>query len=157
MTPEDMAKAAAVTDLGLQIASPSTARGTYRTRRTARNIDYFLLSGCLAEVLEEVRTVEGAGIKGHVLVEARFVPRATEQKNLVLRPPPKIPADRIYGALMPAPSYAKAERLAMEAVEAARGGASKAAKCRTLNATYAALANTLEKRSCATSRGAVSR
>ncbi len=50
-------------------------RGTFRTVRSQTTIDYFLISDRIGAAVEEVRMVEGSGVKCHVPVHVVFKPR----------------------------------------------------------------------------------
>ncbi len=148
MPPEECVKASALGDAGLQVVSPSTPRGTFRTRTSARCIDYFLVSGCMTDLIRRVGTVEGSGIAGHVPVTLEFKPRATAQKALVLRAPPPLPGERVYGPLPAPPTYSNAMRLAKLAVRAAERREDGETQQYWLDAAYAAFANDLEEEMC---------
>jgi hypothetical protein len=120
MTPEDFSRCGVGEKVGLQIVRPPTSLGTFRTRDSARCIDYFLMGGGMTEVVEGITTIEAAGITRHTPVLVDFQPRATAKKCLVARPPPRIPTERIYGPLPPPPCYKDAIVKAEAALEAAR-------------------------------------
>ncbi len=155
MPPEECVKASALGDAGLQVVSPSTPRGTFRTRTSARCIDYFLVSGCMTDLIRRVGTVEGSGIAGHVPVTLDFKPRATAQKALVLRAPPPLPCERVYGPLPAPPTYSNAMRLAKLAVRAAERREDGATQQYWLDAAYAAFANDLEEEMCGVTGAAI--
>ncbi len=148
MTPEEFTRSDVGAKVGLQVVRPPTARGTFRTRNSARCIDYLLMGGGMAEITEEVTTIEAAGITGHVPVQVEFQPRATGRKCLVARAPPKIPNDRIHGPLPPPPCYADAIGKAEIALEAAKADEPRGERQRKLDAAYASLANAMEIELC---------
>ncbi len=148
MTPEDFMRSEVGEKVGLQIVRPPTARGTFRTRTSARCIDFFLTGGGMSEVVEEITTVEASGITGHSPVQVTFQPRATGKKCLVARLPPKIPTERIYGPLPPPPCYKEAIAKAEIALAAAKACEPRLARQRKLDEAYASLANAMEAELC---------
>ncbi len=148
MTPEEFQRCGVGEKLGLQVVRPLTARGTFRTRNSARCIDFYLMGGGMTEVVEGINTVEAAGITGHTPVQVDFQPRATAKKCLVARPPPRIPTERTYGPLPPPPCYKDVVAKAEAAWEAARRPELNLDKQRLLDEAYAALANNMERELC---------
>ncbi len=80
-----------------RVLAAASARGTYRTRKAASTIDYFVAADPLAQVIEEVTLAEGTGVKGHVPVQATFCPRPVALKALAVRRPPDLLLDKVYG------------------------------------------------------------
>ncbi len=145
MTPEEFARSGVGEEAGLRVVRPQTSRGTFRTRSSARCIDYYIMGGGMAEVVDDISTVEAAGITGHTPVLVTFQPRATAKKSLTARTPPKLPTERAFGPLPAPPCYAEASRKAEAAREAATRPDLGWDRQRRLDAAYAALANTMEE------------
>ncbi len=95
--------------MGGRILASTSPRGTYRTSTTSSNLDYFVVGGGLAEVVDAVCTVEASGIKSHVPLQVTFVPRPVALKHLMVRQPPPLALERVYGPL-PAPQCWAAPR-----------------------------------------------
>ncbi len=122
MTAAELQKSGLDFALAATVAEPLTARGTCRTRTTGRVIDYFVLSPGLARVLSSVKALEATGVKTHTPVQLSLKGSATAFRSLYLRPPPRIPHERLYGPLPPPLSWEPALLAARAAVEAASGG-----------------------------------
>ncbi len=80
---------------------PTTIRRTCRTRSAARTYDYFYVADPLAELIADVDTVEGSGVRTHVPVAATFYPRPAALRALGIRLPSKLPTERLYWPLLP--------------------------------------------------------
>ncbi len=148
MTPEDFVRSGVGDELGLQVVRPSTTRGTFRTRNSSRCIDYYVMGGGMADVVEDITTVEMAGISGHTPVQVTFQPRATAKKCLTARMPPRLPTERVVGPIPAPPDYKEAIRKAEEAKEAASCPELGWDRQRRLDEAYAALANLMELELC---------
>ncbi len=120
MEPRSLLDAGFPARLGAQVVAADNPRGTCRTRRAARNFDFFLMAGEIADVVAEVATVEASGNRTHTPVQVKLHPRAAALKALHLRPPPALPLDRVYGPLLPVPDWEETQRLMEETVRAAR-------------------------------------
>ncbi len=70
--------------------------------------------------MEEVRTVEASGIRGHVPIQLRFKPRLATIKALHIRPPPRLATTRVYGPLPPPLNWDLPAAVAEAALGAAR-------------------------------------
>ncbi len=81
-----------------------------------------MLSPGRARVLRSVKAWEATGVKTHTPVQLSLKANATAFRSLYLRPPPRIPHERLYGPLPPPPSWELALLAARAAVEAASGG-----------------------------------
>ncbi len=104
---------------GRVVTAPS-ARGTYRTARTATTIDFFVLSDELVDVVNEVKVVECSGLKGHSPVRISFLPRAVAQKALAVRQPPALTTERVYGPIPPPRPWEEVQLAADIALRKAR-------------------------------------
>ena len=56
---------------------PLSLLGTFRAGRVSTNLDYFVMGDAMATLVEQVDIIEDARQKGHVLVQAIFVPQET--------------------------------------------------------------------------------
>ncbi len=119
------------------------ARGTFRTSRVKSTLDYFLISDRLAAAVDEIATVEGTSIKGHVPVQVTFKPRLTNLRALHIRQPPRLGLERVYGPIPPPPPATAVNALAEAALAAAR--AEVATFADVLEAAYGAWANLAEE------------
>ncbi len=126
----------------MSVVYPPTSRGTFRTSTAASLIDFFLISDRLSAAVEEVRTVEVSGVKGHVPVVVTFKPRVTTLRALHLRNTPPLELERVFGPLPPAPCWDHALAEAERALTAAREGDEGAEDL--LESAYASWANTAE-------------
>ncbi len=120
MTPEQMAAAGFAEQLGGVIVKPSTTRGTCRTPTSSRTLDYCVMSDAMGMAVRSVDTVEHSSMKTHVPVVIELFPRAAAMKALYIRPPPRIPTERVYGPIPQLCDWGEAARVAEEAVEMAR-------------------------------------
>ncbi len=135
--PSDMDATGFPDNLGGRVVAAGTARGTFRTASTSSCIDYFVVGGGLAEVVDEVATVEGCtSIKGHVPVQLRFQPRPVALKTLAVRQPPAITTERLYGPIQAPPCWKGPQRAADMAYEAAGGSLGAEAVQSALDAAY---------------------
>ncbi len=145
LEPEVLARARLADRLSGKIVAPSAQRKTCRTRTAARTYDYFYVSAPLAELISDVDTVEGTGIRTHVPVRAVFYPRLAALRALGVRQPPRLPTERVFGPLPPpTPKWAEARRVAEEVCAMARGGGDEEAVLRRLDAAYAIWADCAE-------------
>ncbi len=119
-----------------RIMAAQTARGTFRTKAAASTLDFFVAAHSLAEVIEQVATVERSGVKGHVPVQAAFAPRPVALKALALRRPPDLELERVYGPLPPPQPWDGARRAAAAALKAATHGAAKADLQQSIDDAY---------------------
>ncbi len=87
MEPSCLLEAGFPARLGAQVVAADSPRGTCRTRRAARNFDYFLMAGEVADVVAEIATVEASGNRTHTPVQVKLHPRAAALKALHVRPP----------------------------------------------------------------------
>ncbi len=121
VTPADFSAAGFAREVGGVIMASGEPAGTCRTARSARELDYFVLSPSLAAGLDAVNAVKGSGLCTHLPVELRFRPRLTSLRALVLRKPPPLATERIIGPLRQVADWgqtaAKARRLAAEAAD----------------------------------------
>ncbi len=129
--------------MGTTVFYPDTPRGTFRTAKAASTLDYFMVTDRLAAAVENISTVEGSGVKGHVPVQLRFKPRPAAPKTLHRRLPPKLEDERVYGPLPPPPTWAVPLGLAEAALAAARAGSARVDDA--MEKAYAAWANMAEE------------
>ncbi len=104
-TPDEVAATGFAASVGGELVACGTPRGTCRTSRTASEIDFFLVSKMLAVGIKEVATVEDAGTRPHVPVVLSFAPKLVTARALILRLPPHLGTERVYGPLPPPPSW----------------------------------------------------
>ncbi len=86
--PEEVAQVGLAAELGAVLVASRDPRGTCRTARTARELDYFFVSAGLADGIESVAPVPQTGIKTHLPIQLSFRPRLASIRALVLRKPP---------------------------------------------------------------------
>ncbi len=110
--------------VGGRIAAAASTRGTYRTRNAATSIHFFVVDGRLAETIDDVSLVETSGIKSHVLVQLTFAARAVALKGLMVRQPPELPVDRVYGPTQAPLDWRRPRAAADKALRMAESGAS---------------------------------
>ncbi len=87
------------------IVATRDPRGTCRSSTATTELDYFFVHNALAAGIESVATVEGAGTTPHVPVRLRFKPRLASARTLVLRKPPPIGTERVFGPLLQPPDW----------------------------------------------------
>ncbi len=120
MSPSQLVASGFPAEIAAQVVATANPRGTCRTRLASNNFDYFVLAGEVADVFQQVATVEASGNRTHTPVQLRLHPRAAALKALHLRPPPRLPTERLYGPL-PLPSdWRSTQELMEETVCAAR-------------------------------------
>ncbi len=136
MTPEDLLATGFDREVEASVVYPPTCRGTFRTAKVASLIDFFIISDRLSAAIDEVRTVEATGVKGHTPIMLKFRPKVTSVKALHIRKPPAMELERVYGPILPPPCWRQAREKAEEALAAARDNAEDAEDL--LEAAYAA-------------------
>ncbi len=80
-------------------------RGTCRSSTSTSEIDFFFIRNELTPGLRSVEVVEGAGTAPHLPVRVTFHPRLTSARSLVLRRPPRMGTERIFGPLPRPPCW----------------------------------------------------
>ncbi len=135
MTPEEVDAMGLVQRINASVVAPSVARGTCRTARSGRVIDFFLVSAGLDQGIRDVVAGTSAVIKTHVPVFLNFRPHLTTLRALAIRTPPKLPIEKIYGPTRPLPDWSKVRRTTSEARRLARGGTPEAAQA-AINGAY---------------------
>ncbi len=99
VTPQEMASTGFAGQCSAVVAASCDPAGTCRTARTAREIDFFMVSRGLSAGIERVSTVPRTGLKTHTPVMLTFKPRLTSIRALVIRQPPRMKTERIVGPL----------------------------------------------------------
>ncbi len=143
LTPSTLAAADFAQRLGATVVAPRAARGTCRTARAHRTIDYFVMSGGMEQGIARVDTDERGLIKTHVPVRVEFRPRMTMLRGLAIRVPPKIPIERVYGPTRPLPRWDDVRQRTREAVRVAKQAAHAQAQ-EALDSAYEVWAQTAE-------------
>ncbi len=141
--PDKVAAAGVHEELGAMIVHPSSSRGTCRTATTARTYDFFMITAAMTKAIQHVQTQEVTGVKTHTPVTVQFKPRMTALKHLAIVKPEPLLKQRVYGPLLPPPSWARARCKAEIAVLQARGAKQEEAQ-RALDEAYREFATTAE-------------
>ncbi len=141
--PADFLEAGFDRRIAATLFHPPTERGTYRTARGRSLIDFFFVADRLAAAVDDVRTVEATGVRGHVPVQLAFKPRLAAVRALHIRQPPRIPTERVFGPLPPPGEWTHRAAVAAAALAAARAGAPETE--RLLEAAYAQWAEGAEE------------
>ncbi len=147
LTPEQVVDIGFADQLNATIVSAECSRGTCRTPTAARTIDYFLMTDGMAMAVQQVAVIEGAGIKTHVPVAVQMYPRAAAMKALYVRPPPRIPREKVFGPLPVPMNWEEPRSAAEEAVRAARGSTRDKAE-EILERAYKVWADVAEQELC---------
>ncbi len=144
MEPEVFARSGLSRKIWGRVVVPPTRRGTCRTRSKAATYDYFYMSAAFAELVRDVETVEGTGIKTHAPTLATFHPRLAALKALMLRAPPNLPIEEVYGPRPPPPSWCRIKKAVEDLVSFTRGGGSFEQVEHLLSEMYAVWMDTAE-------------
>ncbi len=123
MSPHDLLATEIDRRVSATVFYPDGERGTFRTAKACSTIDFLLISDRIAAAVEEVRMVEGTGVKCHVPVQVAFKPRMAQLRALHVRQPPKLATQRVYGPLPPPLDWRTPTEMAQAALEAARADA----------------------------------
>ncbi len=134
--PQEVADSGFPDQIHGRVMAAQSARGTFRTKATASTLDFFVAAHSLAEVIEEVATVERSGIKGHVPIQASFAPRPVALKALAVRRPPELNLERVFGPLPPPQCWSGAKRAAVAALRASTHGAAEPELQQTIDNAY---------------------
>ncbi len=118
--PGDLAAVGFASRTAGEIVAAGSPRGTCRSGRHASEIDYFIVQKRMAVGVESVTTVETAGTRPHVPVRLTFIPRMVSARALVLRQPPRISTERVFGPLPPPPEWAEVAREVADMVQRTR-------------------------------------
>ncbi len=121
VAPEVLAATEFASTVNGEVVASACPRGTCRTTRTATELDFFVVHKMLAVGIHEVRTIEDAGTRPHVPVHLSFIPRLTTARAMVVRMPPPITTERVFGPLPPPPSWEQAAAHIKDLVGRARG------------------------------------
>ncbi len=122
MDPSVFARAGLAEKIWGRLVVPSAPRGTCRTRTRATTYDYFYMSAPMADLVAEVTTWEGSGIKTHTPTAATFHPRLASLKALAIRAPPALPIDAVFGPRPPPPDWAGVRKAAEHLVSFVKDG-----------------------------------
>ncbi len=144
MTPAVLAGTGITQRINASLVAPRAARGTCRTAKSARTLDYFLVSGGMEQGIRAVTVGDNSIIKTHAPVTLAFRPRLTTLRALALRVPPKLPVDRVHGHIRPLPMWNDVRRNTRRAVQLAKSGTTEAAQ-EALNGAYQAWAHRAEE------------
>jgi hypothetical protein len=145
MSPEEMIGTGFDREAELTLFHDDSLRGTFRTVKAASTIDYFFVSDRLAPAVEAMKLVEASSIKGHLPVQVRFKPELASLKALYLRPPPRLPLERVYGPIPPPPSWTVPAAVAEAALAGARAKVSGAEVDDLLEQAYSQWAHLAEE------------
>ncbi len=110
MPPEDLAHVGLASELSAVLVASRDPRGTCRTARAARELDYFLVSAGLADGIEGVTPIPLTGIKTHLPIQLAFKPRLSSIRALVIRKPPPMATERIIGPVREIVDWSDLER-----------------------------------------------
>ncbi len=105
--PSDIAAVGFASKVDGEIVASGSARGTCRSSRTSSEIDYFIIHKQLVLGIKDITTVEDAGTRPHVPVRVEFRPRLTAAKAMIVRSPPRIGTEMIYGPVPAPPCWVK--------------------------------------------------
>ncbi len=105
MPPQAIAAAGIADRMHATIVATGCKRGTCRTPTSRSEIDYYIIEQGLARGIQAVETVEATCIHTHVPVRLTLHPRLTSAKALVIRKPPPLKVERVYGPTPQAPSW----------------------------------------------------
>ncbi len=122
MEPAAFAKAGLAEKVWGRLVVPRTPRGTCRTRTKASTFDYFFMTAAMADLVSEVSSWEGSGIRTHSPTVAVFYPRLASLKALAIRAPPTIPVDAVFGPRPPPPDWRGPVKAAEQLVDYIRAG-----------------------------------
>ncbi len=120
MAPQAISAAGMANKLHATIVASGCKRGTCRTSTSRSEIDYYFVEQGLARGIQAVEAVEGTCIRTHVPVRLKFHPRLTSAKALVIRKPPPLKVERLFGPLPPTPSWTRLRTWAEELAERVR-------------------------------------
>ncbi len=123
MEPSAFARADLSSRIWGRLVVPLTPRGTCRTRTKAATYDYFFMTAPMADLVSDVATLEGTGIRTHAPTSVTFHPRLASLKALAIRAPPALPVDEVYGPRLPPPPWEGVLTAAEELVSLVRDGA----------------------------------
>ncbi len=128
-----------------RVVASESPRGTFRTSRSASNLDFFAVSENLAMAIDGVELQEGTGNKAHIPVPIVFKERPIGLQTLALRMPPPLPTERLYGPLEPELDWSNVAAAADVALAAARAAESTTTVQSKLNAAYSAWCDMAER------------
>ncbi len=118
--PDQMANAGFARRTAASIVATCDPRGTCRSTTATTEIDYYVLHDAMTRGLQSVELVEGAGTAPHVPVRLTFKPRLTSARSLVLRKPPPMAIERVFGPLPMPPDWTEVKVAASELVHKVR-------------------------------------
>ncbi len=103
--PSIMAAAGFAHRSGSTLVATRDPRGTCRSSTAATELDYYFVHDEMMVGMKAVTLVEGAGTTPHVPVRLEFHPRLTTARTLVLRHPPRLSTERVFGPLPHPPDW----------------------------------------------------
>ncbi len=145
MAPATFAQAGLAKRIWGRVVAPHNPRGTCRSRWRASTYDYFFMTAALADLVDNVATKEGTGIRTHTPVIATFLPRLAALKALSIRAPPSLPLEPVFGPRPPPPRWRALQRVAEELVHFVRAEGDYEHADRLLTETYAMWMNMAEE------------
>ncbi len=89
-------------------------RGTCRSSTCTSQIDFFFVHNEMAAGIQSVTVIEEAGTAPHLPVRIVFRPRLTSARSLVLRRPPRMGTERVFGPIPAPPCWAAVQRAAAD-------------------------------------------
>ncbi len=122
MPPHALANAGLASRVHAAIVASGNRRGTCRTGRGKSEIDYFVVEAGLARGIQRTKTVEATCVRTHVPVRLVMHPRLTSAKALVMRKPPALPTQQVYGPVPPPPCWAREREWAADLARRAVDG-----------------------------------
>ncbi len=105
--PSEVASLGFARRTGSSLVAARDPRGTCRSTTAVTELDFFFVHNSLTAGLSSVRVVEGAGTTPHTPVRLQFHPRLTSARSLVLRRPPPMGTERVFGPLPQPPDWSE--------------------------------------------------
>ncbi len=112
--PSTIANAGFADSIDATLYASGDPRGTCRTARSKKELDYVFVSCGLGKAVNTISTINEGLTRPHVPVQLEFRPRITSQRQLTLRRPHQLPTVRVHGPINePAmPDWSKLRRTA---------------------------------------------
>ncbi len=118
--PDEIARAGFARQTTASIVASRDPRGTCRSTTATSEIDYYIMHNSMTTGLKAVGVVEGAGTTPHVPVQLRFRPRLASARTLVLRQPPRMGLERVFGPIPRPPDWTEVKARAAALVSQVR-------------------------------------